>query len=75
MQDIRSLNQTRVQLEYNAGFQGAMAGLVEAPGSWEVCLQVRAPLSFPVASCRITHGIGKQICVHAHRDTLSATSH
>ena len=27
-------------LEYNAGFTAAMAGMVEAPGTWEVCLQV-----------------------------------
>ena len=29
-------------LEYNAGFTGAMAAMVEAPGSWEICLQVCA---------------------------------
>ena len=40
MQDLRTLNQTRVMLEYNAGFTGAMAAMVEAPGTWEVCLQV-----------------------------------
>ena len=40
-QDVRTLNQTRVILEYNAGFTAAMAGMVEAPGTWEVCLQVR----------------------------------
>ena len=39
-QDVRTLNQTRVILEYNAGFTAAMAGMVEAPGTWEVCLQV-----------------------------------
>ncbi|CAL8470908.1 g10450 [Coccomyxa elongata] len=38
-QDVRNLNQTRVMLEYNAGFQGAAAGLLESPGTWEVCLQ------------------------------------
>ena len=48
MQDIRSLNQTRVQLEFNAGFQGACAGLVQAPGSWEVCLQVRELPGLPL---------------------------
>lgn len=40
MQDVRNLNQTRVMLEYNAGFQAALAGLQESPGTWEVCLQV-----------------------------------
>lgn len=44
LQDVRSLNQTRVMLEYNAGFQAAAAGLVEAPGTWEVCLQVEKSL-------------------------------
>jgi ethanolamine utilization microcompartment shell protein EutS len=40
-QDVRSLNQTRVMMEYNPGFQAALAGLVIAPGSWEICLQVQ----------------------------------
>jgi hypothetical protein len=40
VQDLRTLNQTHVMLEYNAGFTGAMAAMVEAPGTWEVCLQV-----------------------------------
>lgn len=49
VQDLRTLNQTRVILEYNAGFTGAMAAMVEAPGTWEVCLQV--------ASCTSLHPI------------------
>lgn len=43
-QDVRSLNNSRVQIDYNAGFQSALAGLTEAPGSWEQCLQVRGLL-------------------------------
>ena len=45
VQDVRSLNQTRVMLEYNAGFQAALAGLQESPGTWEVCLQVLLTLT------------------------------
>ena len=59
-QDIRTLNQTRVVVEYNAGWQGACAGLVQAPGAWEVCLQARASTPsmhahaarLPCAECR-----------------------
>lgn len=45
MQDVRNLNQTRVMLEYNAGFQAVAAGLQESPGTWEVCLQVRSTVT------------------------------
>ena len=39
--DVRSNANSQVQLDYNAGVAGVMAGLQEAPGSWEQCLQVR----------------------------------
>jgi endoglucanase len=39
MQDIRTQNSSRVYIENNAGFQGALAALAEAPGTWEQCLQ------------------------------------
>lgn len=38
--DQRSDNSSRVVIDNNAGFQSALAGLEEAPGSWEQCLQV-----------------------------------
>jgi hypothetical protein len=54
VQDVRNLNQTRVMLEYNAGFQAALAGLQESPGTWEVCLQVLISLPHhPTWSCVI----------------------
>lgn len=38
--DTRSLNMTRVVVEYNAGWQGLLAGLNElSSGVWEQCLQ------------------------------------
>lgn len=39
LQDLRTLNSSRVYIENNAGFQGALAAMVEAPGTWEQCLQ------------------------------------
>ena len=38
--DVRSNNMTRVLVEYNAGWQGLLAGMNErSMGSWEQCLQ------------------------------------
>ena len=42
---MRSLNDTRVGIETNAAFTGAIAGLVTAPGTWELCLQGYGPLN------------------------------
>ena len=50
-QDQRNVNATQVQLEYNAGFQSLLAGLAEAPGSWEQCLQVQ--ISHLITCCCI----------------------
>ncbi|KAK9842280.1 hypothetical protein WJX81_004432 [Elliptochloris bilobata] len=38
-QDVRILNSTNVEIEFNAGFQGVLAGLSQASGTWEQCLQ------------------------------------
>ena len=38
--DIRTNSNSQVQLDFTAGIAGVMAGLQEAPGSWEQCLQV-----------------------------------
>ena len=56
-QDIRSSNSSRVQLDYNAGFQGALAGLAEAPGSWEQCLQGYGLLTKDTTVCTGTGGL------------------
>ena len=38
--DVRSNNMTRVMVEYNAGWQGLLAGMEErSMGAWEQCLQ------------------------------------
>lgn len=38
--DVRSNNMTRVVVEYNAGWQGLLAGMNErSMGAWEQCLQ------------------------------------
>ena len=39
MQDVRSSNDSRVTLVNNAAFPGTMAGLNQAPGTWDSCLQ------------------------------------
>jgi hypothetical protein len=39
--DVRTLNDTRVSIDNNAGAVSALAGLAVASGSWDQCLQVR----------------------------------
>lgn len=39
------MNDTKVGIETNAAFTGAVAGLVTAPGTWELCLQGYGPLN------------------------------
>ena len=43
--DVRPLNDTRVGIEANAAFTGAIAGLAKAPGTWAQCLQGYGPLN------------------------------
>lgn len=43
--DVRSLNDTKVGIEANAAFTGAIAGLIMAPGNWELCLQGYGPFN------------------------------
>ena len=57
--DVRSNANSQVQLDYGPGLAGALAGLQEAPGSWEQCLQVRPSIlcssgcqCLPVSSCK-----------------------
>lgn len=38
-QDVRTGEDSRVSIENNAGITGALAGLINAPGSHDVCLQ------------------------------------
>ena len=42
--DVRTLNDTRVSIDNNAGAVSALAGLAVATGSWDQCLQVRCCL-------------------------------
>jgi endoglucanase len=46
LSDDRTSNDTRVSIDNNAGAISALAGLNEATGSWDQCLQVR-PCSPP----------------------------
>ena len=46
LSDDRTSNDTRVSIDNNAGAISALAGLNEATGSWDQCLQVR-PCSHP----------------------------
>ena len=41
LDDSRTSNDTRVTIDNNAGAVSALAGLNEATGSWDQCLQVR----------------------------------
>ena len=41
LDDIRTSNDTRVTIDNNAAAISALAGLNEASGSWDQCLQVR----------------------------------
>ena len=49
--DLRTSNASRVALEYNAGFTGALAGLNQAPGTWDECLQGWGVLTHDTAVC------------------------
>lgn len=50
--DVRSANESRVSIEYNAGFTGALAGLNEADRpTWNQCLQGWGVLSRDTAVC------------------------
>ncbi|DBB00628.1 TPA: hypothetical protein ACH3X3_002312 [Trebouxia sp. C0006] len=50
--DTRSLNMTRVVMEYNAGWQGLLAGLNElSSGVWEQCLQGQGIITKDHAVC------------------------
>ena len=42
--DVRTNNDTRVTIDNNAAAISALAGLNEASGSWDQCLQVGAPV-------------------------------
>lgn len=50
--DVRTSNTSRVAPEYNAGFTGALAGLNEAPGTWDMCLQGWGVLTKDRAVCQ-----------------------
>ena len=41
LDDVRTSNDTRVTIDNNAAAISALAGLNEASGSWDQCLQVR----------------------------------
>ncbi len=45
LSDNRASNDTRVSIDNNAGAISALAGLNQATGSWDQCLQVRRPTS------------------------------
>jgi endoglucanase len=49
--DIRTANASRIAIDYNAGFSGVLAGLNEAPGTWDECLQGWGILSKDTAVC------------------------
>lgn len=50
--DTRSLNMTRVVMEYNGGWQGLLAGLEElSSGVWEQCLQGQGIITKDTSVC------------------------
>ncbi|KAK9804363.1 hypothetical protein WJX72_009368 [[Myrmecia] bisecta] len=50
-QDMRTNNDTRVTIDYNAGFTGVLAGLHSASGTWAQCLQGVGVLTKDKAVC------------------------
>ena len=59
---MRTLNGTRVGIETNAAFTGAIASLVGAPGNWELCLQGYGPLNKGTGDTLFQRRV--QICVY-----------
>lgn len=52
--DVRSANNSRTMIEYNAGFAGLAAGLQQAPGTWEQCLQGYGQLTKDTLVCDVS---------------------
>jgi hypothetical protein len=48
---VRASNNSRTAPEYNAGLMGALAGVQEAPGNWNECLQGNGILSRDTTIC------------------------
>lgn len=53
--DLRTSNASRVDLGNNAAFAGTCAGLINAPGTWEQCLQGFGVLTKDKAVCDTTN--------------------
>ncbi len=51
LEDIRTSNDTRVSIENNAGITSALAGLTQATGTWDQCLQGFGVLTKDFAVC------------------------
>lgn len=49
--DLRTSNSSRVDIGNNAAVAGSCAGLVDAPGTWEQCLQGFGVLTSDTAVC------------------------
>ena len=49
--DVRSQNESRIDIVNNAAFAGTAAGLIDAPGTWEQCLQGYGVLSKDTSVC------------------------
>ena len=50
-EDSRTSNDTQVSVEWNAGLQGAAAGLNQVSGTYDQCLQGYGLLSYEVDVC------------------------
>ena len=61
LQDVRTSNDTRVTIDNNAAAISALAGLNEASGSWDQCLQVGAS----------AETVAKEIILAAHGSQTS----
>lgn len=51
LEDMRTSNDTRVSIENNAGISASLAGLNEASGTWDQCLQGFGVLTKDLAVC------------------------
>ena len=53
LNDVRTSNDTRVTIDNNAAAISALAGLNEASGSWDQCLQVGVYVEIVLRGCQL----------------------
>ena len=67
LSDLRTSNDTRVTIDNNAAAISALAGLNEASGSWDQCLQVSRISQHSTSmwsECHITLYVSAELALH-----------